>query len=95
MTTFEKQINLSQQIERDIQAKVKAIAKWHKGCGEKVIKVKESEYQFRLSNTLELQPLNLYAVSIDGLFDEDYNKYPFDTLSIDELVGLVEYINQL
>ena len=95
MTTYQKQINLQQQVSTDIKAKVKAIGKYHSGCAEKVIKVKEPECQFRLSDTLELNPLTLYAVSVDGLFDEQYNKYPFDTLSIDELVGLVEYINEL
>ena len=91
----EQLVTMQEQVSVDISAKVKNIAKYHSRCGEKVVKAKETEYQFQLGTTMGLNVLYLYAISLDGLFDEQYNKYPFDTLSIDELVVLVEYINQL
>ena len=95
MTTHEKQINLQIQVGKDIAVKVKTLGRFHRGCGEKVLKIKASEVQFRLGEDMESDGLYLYAISNDYLFDDRYNKYPFDTLSIDELVSLVGYINEL
>jgi hypothetical protein len=95
MNQHEKTLNRQQQVSNDIVTKVKALGRFHRGCGEKVLKIKEPIVQFRLGEDMESDGLYLYAISNDYLFDDRYNKYPFDTLSIDELVSLVGYINEL
>ena len=95
MNQHEKTLNIQTQVSNDIVTKVKALGRFHRGCGEKVLKIKASEVQFQIGTSMDLQVLYLYAISNDYLFDDRYNKYPFDTLSIDELVSLVGYINEL
>lgn len=94
MSYSEQLTTLQQQVGIDIAAKVKAKGRYHSGCAERVIKIKDDDMMLKLASTVDGER-NLYAVSKDGLFDFEYDKYPFDTLSIDELVLLVEYINQL
>ena len=94
MNQHEKTLTLQNQVSKDIEAKVKALGRYHSGCAERVIKIKDEDMMLKLASTVDGERL-LYAVSKDGLFDFEHDKYPFDTLSIDELVALVEYINQL
>ena len=90
MSYSEQLINIQTQVSNDIAAKVKAIGKRSKFVCEKTIKIKEDALAFDLNIGLPLA-----EVSANALIDSEGNLYNFDVLSIDKLVELVEYINEL
>ena len=90
MSYSEQLTNLQEQVSRDIAAKVKSIGNRSKFICERTIKIKDEAFAFDLNIGLPLS-----EVSCDSLIDSEGNVYNFDVLSIDQLVELVEYINEL
>jgi hypothetical protein len=89
-THTERLTELRGQMESDIYSKVKKYGGLSEMTNKKTIQIHEEKYQFNLTGDHYLA-----EVGMNEIIDQKGYEFGFDSLTIDQMAELTDYINSL